>query len=486
MPILGPDGKPYRSSSAYSEAAPEVIQIVEQAKLASEQGDPLLGLQQMISAYQSDVTSDIVVDATIELLQKSLDASGQETSDEIQLFQAIKDDRDNAVAYYQLGNRFFTLQRPFLARPFLEKCRKMLEQAAADNPQMQSGAEFLQISQAADIDYAQTVMDIGDYEKTIELLHGINDKYGGLPLWLILEMAECYALMGQLEEAGSVYSIITEEAVEQVQSQFPGIETAYEEVGDMIARIQDFDDPAQLNLRGWHYIQTRGILLETNPQEDIPGERFVFFQPSEQDVAFITSTAAAFLEAMDAAPTKLLWLGEESEPLARIFAHWWEIEDQDIRPYQIGDNTDNEEELSLLCIAHSYDIPDEETYADLAEARSGLLTFALDLHWTERQPLTPDIAGFMSQTCNLPWETRLQVSEDQQTATPIEETRDPVTIADEIASQFPAEADCDQTASELVQLYSSCKDLILTHRDGSLSRRPLPLHSPVKSPRFGF
>ena len=142
-------------------------------------------------------------------------------------------------------------------------------------------------------------------------------------------------------------------------------------------------------------------------------------------------------------------------------------------------------------MAHSYDVlslPDEQTFIDLAQARAGLITFALDLRWTERQPLTPDIAGFMSQVCNLPWEPRFKVEGEgeQQTVTQITETRDAATIAADVAKQFPSEEDCDQFGNEVLEEYAGCTDLIIDHRDGDLIRRPLVTHSPIKSPRFGF
>src|SRR5581483_5149801 len=250
-----------------------------------------------------------------------------------------------------------------------------------------------------------------------------------------------------------------------------------------------FDDMETLDLRAWHYVQTRSILMETNPDENVPGERFVFFQPSEEDVAYIVGMTAALLDNKGYAPNRLLWLGEESEPLARLFAQWWEIAPENIRGYQPDDNTDDEDELALLVMAHSYDVmnlPDEEAMIHLINARAGLITFALDVRWTERQPMTPDITGFLSQACNLPWEPRLQVSEDQQTVTRIEETRDAQQIAEDIAAQFPDEEECDQFAKELLEFYEGCTDLILDHRDGSLNRKTLVTHSPIKSPRFGF
>ena len=469
MRILGPNGEPLESVPAVSE---EVRQIVERAKAIAAQGDPGTALQQMVYAFQQDVSSDFVLDTTCDLLKQIMQAAGAQQSDELQMFEHLKNHRDDPTIYYQVGNRFFQLQQPFVALPFLTHAKQLLGDTLND------------LSQAVDVDYSQVLMDLGGYEEAIAAFHQLNEKFGGLPIWLVMEMAECYALLRQVDEAEAVYQIAPTEAA----AQFEGMEAVREEVGDLLARVRDFEGDEQMGLRAWHYVQTRGIVLETAPEE-MPGERFILFPPNEEDIAYIIGTTAAILDQRGYAPNRILWLGDSSEPLARLFAQWWEMDNSNIRPYQPGDNTDDEENMSLLVMAHSTDVmglPDEATFVDLAQARAGLITFALDLRWTERQPMTPDIAGFMSQICYLPWEAKVEVDGEQMTVTPLAERPDPQQVAEALAGQFPEEQECDDFAKEIMAEYEGCTDLILDHRDGSLIRRPLVAHSPVKSPRMGF
>ncbi len=471
MRILGPDGNPIANDEGISD---EVRQFVERARQASEEGgDPASGLQQLVFAFQQDVTSDLVIGATVDLLTKMAQLNGADNSDELDLFKNLLENRTEPSLYYQIGNRFCQLQQPFVGRPFLKRARQLV------------GNQLTEFTQAVDVDIAQSAMDLGAYEEAINAFHGLNDVYGGLPIWLVLEMGECYALLRQLDEAEAVYQIAPPEAA----SQFPGMEEVREEVGDLIARVRDFDGQEEMTLRDWHYVQTRSMLVETNPDENLPGERFVFFQPNEEDVAYIVGTTAAVLDKKELAPTRILWLGPTSEPLARLFAEWWEVEPENIRPYQHGDNTESDEDLALLVLAHSYDVmhlEDEAAFVDLAQARAGLVTFALDVRWTERQPLTPDIGGFLSQQCYLPWETRFLVDQENQDVTRVEETRTPEEVAKQIADQFPEDDECDEVADELLAAYEPCTDLIIDHRDGTLIRRPLVTHSPIKSPKLGF
>ena len=523
MRILGPDGKPIESGPPVS---PEVRQFVEQAKATAAEGEPHNALQQIVFAFQHDVTSDLVIDTTIELLGQIVKLAGATNSQELEIFRNIQNHREDPAAYQQAGHWFAQSQQFFVSLPFFNQAKKLI------------GDTQSELSQAVEMGLAQVLMSLGAYEQSVNVFHELNDKYGSLPPWLLMELAECYALLRQTDAAEAVYQIAPAEAFEQF-AEFPALPVIREEVGDLLARVRDFDEVEDMELCDWHYVQTRGILIEMNPnpdpgQEQIqqaengeplpadgqaaegqpkPSGRFVYFAPSEEDVAYIVGVSAAFIDAKGYAPTRLLWLGPSSEALARLFAQWWEVEPDNIREYRHGDNTDDESDLSLLVMAHSYDLNislpvgvddtesmdalnelAEEQFVDLMQARAGLITYALDLRWTERQPMAPDVAGFMTQQCSLPWETRYQVTEDEAPAQPsgapsvveIVDNRSAEQVALDFAKQFPPNEKCDEIAAELMEDFSICTDLILDHRDGSLTRRPMVTHSPVKSPRLGF
>ena len=515
MRILGPDGKPIESGPPVS---PEVRQLVEQAKAVAANGEPHSALQQMVFAFQQDVTSDLIINTTIELLQDIVKMAGATNSQELEIFRNIQNHRDDPSAYQQAGHWFAQSQQFFVSLPFFQRAKHLL------------GGAQNELSQAVDMGIAQVLMSLGAYEEAVNTFHELNDKYGSLPPWLLMELAECYALLRQVDAAEAVYQIAPPEAFEQF-TEFPALPMIREEVGDLMARVKDFDEVEEMELCDWHYVQTRGILIEMNPSPD-PGQerilqaetgaepsvpetaaanlpkpsgRFVYFEPSEEDVAYVVGVSAACLDAKGYAPGRLLWLGPESEPLARLFAQWWEVDPEKVREYRHGDNTDEEEDLALLVMSHSYDInlslpvgahdvdsPDalnqmaEEQFVELMQAKAGMIVYALDVRWTERQPMAPDIAGFMTQQCSLPWETRFQVNETDQSVVEIVETRSPEQVAQDIAKLFPANEKCDEIAAELMEDFSICTDLILDHRDGTLARRPMVTHSPIKSPRLGF
>jgi len=497
---------------------------VEHAKAIAAQGEPHNALQQMVFAFQEDVRSDLVVDTTIELLEQIVKLAGATNSQELEIFRNIQNHREDPSAYQQAGHWFAQSQQFFVSLPFFKRAKDLLGDAKNE------------LSQAVEMGLAQVLMSLGAYEQAVNTFHELNDTYGSLPPWLLMELAECYALLRQTDAAEAVYQIAPAEAFEQF-AEFPSLPMIREEVGDLLARVRDFDEVEEMELCDWHYVQTRGVLIEMNPKPD-PGQeqiqraeangededdepetedetesedgpkgsgRFIFFEPSEEDVAYIVGVSAAFLDAKGYAPTKLLWLGSDSEPLARLFGEWWEIEPENIREYRHGDNTDDESELALLVMSHTYDVnlslpihasesdsPEalnqmaEEQFYDLMQARAGMIVYALDIRWTDRQPMTPDVGGFMTQQCRLPWETQYVVNPTDGSVTEIEDHRTPQQVAEDIAKKFPDSAKCDEIAAELLEDYSICTDLILDHRDGTLVRRPMVTHSPIKSPRLGF
>ncbi|MBC7526897.1 MAG: hypothetical protein H7308_05045 [Chthonomonadaceae bacterium] len=489
MAILGPDGQPIRSTLSNAADVPEEVrQAVEQAqefaaqakREAAAQGQPELalqgvqqGLQQMVVAFQQDVSSDFVLNATIDLLREVATIRGDAQADELQLFEQLRDNRNEVEPYYAIGSRFLQMGQTFIARPFMAKAKELV------------GNEPSQLGQAVDVELGQILMELGGYAEASSLFQNLNDVYGGLPIELILKMTECYALQRQLDEAEALYSVVEDEAV----ANNPALTDWKDELGDLIARVHDFEEEEEMGLQQWHYVQTRGMLLETNPDENMPGERFIFFTPSQEDVAYIISLTAGILDIKGYAPNKILWLGDSSEVLARLFAQWWEVKEEDIREYRSGDNTDDEESLALLVMAHSYDVfslPNEQEIVELFPAKAGMVTFALDVRWTERQPIVPDIAGYLSQQCFLPWEAKIDMREDGFDVTPITEAPDAKALALELAALFPSEAECDEFAKETLEAFNGCTDLILDHRDGDLNRKSMVTHSPLPGPRFGI
>src|SRR4029077_8052327 len=100
---------------------------------------------------------------------------------------------------------------------------------------------------------AQVLMSLGAYEQAVNIFHELNDKYGSLPPWLLMELAECYALLRQMDAAEAVYQIAPAEAFEQFD-EFPSLPQIREEVGDLLARVRVFDEVYQMELCDWPFI----------------------------------------------------------------------------------------------------------------------------------------------------------------------------------------------------------------------------------------
>ena len=62
---------------------------------------------------------------------------------------------------------------------------------------------------------AQVLMSLGALRAAVNSFHELNDAYGSLPPWLLMDLTECYALLRQLDAAEAVYHIAPPEASEQ-------------------------------------------------------------------------------------------------------------------------------------------------------------------------------------------------------------------------------------------------------------------------------
>ena len=110
MRILGPDGKPIETGPSVSE---EVKQLVQQAKAIVAEGEPHNALQQMVFAFQSDVSSDLVLDTTCEILLDMMQRANASESFELQIFEKLKIHRSDPAAYQQVGHWFAQNQQFF-------------------------------------------------------------------------------------------------------------------------------------------------------------------------------------------------------------------------------------------------------------------------------------------------------------------------------------------------------------------------------------
>ena len=80
--ILGPDGQPIGGGADDSTVSEEVKEIIKRAKEIAAQGDAPSALQQMVYAFQEDVSSTLVIETTLDLLKQIAQAQGVAQSDE--------------------------------------------------------------------------------------------------------------------------------------------------------------------------------------------------------------------------------------------------------------------------------------------------------------------------------------------------------------------------------------------------------------------
>ncbi|MDE2125893.1 MAG: hypothetical protein KGJ62_04820 [Armatimonadetes bacterium] len=449
-PVLGADDNVYRSPEDPAAA------IIGEARALMTQGASL-ALQRLSEVFYLDVSSDAVIDNVLAMMRTAMAFSGEQASEELSLFERLQAERGNAESYFRIGARFQELGNPRVALPFLIRARDL---AAPHTTEFQI---------ALGTTLARAHMQSGAYQAAVLEYHKVSELLSGLPGWLMLELAECYALLRQCDDAERVLEAAPREAL----SDAADYEQALEETADLIARVREFTTVADPGIREWHYAQTRGAVMSVSPTDVGFNGRYPAIRLEVASVALLCAGLCKWLSLLDLRPKCVSWLGPAAEPLALHIAALLSNGPTSTAPWSPGSNIDGDAP-GLLVLAHSWDVQylaSELDLQELATARSGMLLFCLQTGSTEPQPVTPDISGMLAESAELPWETPGTTA--AQTA---------ADWAAALAEQAPDTGATEALATELEQAYEGFTDLLLNHRDGTLPRRILPGHSPLNAP----
>ncbi len=236
---------------------------------------------------------------------------------------------------------------------------------------------------------------------------------------------------------------------------------------DLVAPISSLD---RLDLRGWHYTLTGGVLLHLSPygyDEGMAG-RYAWTQDSPDRIRLGLDRAAAVLAAWDRAPEAVLALPERGDRvLAEAAGALWGLP---VRTWAPG--------VDGLAVA--YDLADQgPEVLDALEARGDQLLFVHADCWTDPPPVAPDLLTLLYQVHQAPWQERLAFDAEAGEA-----RHEPA--SDEPASTWAArvavaEDWCDVHPSDSLDALTGFASTALPCQGPRVSWRG----GPVRSSRFG-
>ena len=377
--------------------------------------------------------------------------------DEARLFQNAIKNMQSFEAFRDLGNHFFEQGNYNLATPFFKK-------AVAIDPNQGYTVHDLALVLARRFQITEAI-------KVLEENNALND------FWNYWFWCKLKVLSGQPEgirEGLSQLSAALDQEEDQAQVEVP--RQKVNEVVESLNRLNAVGNPKH-DIQDWHFIQYGAAVLDYFDETDdfVAGGRYVASWGSNESIRGIIQklikhlgNCGVTIETVYALPDR------SSQIIGGAMAHIFGVHCEPYSPNPTG-------EKSIIVGANTNDF---DGYQELATISNGQITFALNHSWLSSASITPDIAGFMTQTYSFPWDGggyRINPETNETEQTP-PDNRDAEIIAKEIA-ELPISEDLNY---DRLAFYLNYTDHLKGTGAKSTARRyNFMIESPVPGSYFG-
>jgi len=238
-----------------------------------------------------------------------------------------------------------------------------------------------------------------------------------------------------------------------------------------------------MDLRGWHFVITGGLLLHLSPfgfDEGMRG-RYAYTQDSPDRCLEGLRRLAALLDDWQIRPARV-WRLQDVDSAALALAAG-QVLGCPVEPWPDGGS-----EGEGLVVVYDLATLADETVETLREHRPGQVLWSHASCWTQEPPFAADLITYLHQYNVSPWGERLRVTPEKGEAEKVPPSTAP---AEERAAEVVAatlEADALADLPRLVELARAARGLSGEHAAGALRRdgprRRQRTGSPVLSSRF--
>lgn len=255
-------------------------------------------------------------------------------------------------------------------------------------------------------------------------------------------------------------------------------------LSEILSRLRTVKGPRNL-IVDWHYIQYGAAVLDLFDERVIPeglevaGGRWVALYVTYSTLRSMIEKLKQLLEKTGRVPQKVLAIPErDSVIIGTAIAQILQV------PFQMYSGS---EENTLVVCSDSAMLGVNEFVESITmglyDILPGQTLFAANHSWLQRAPVTPDVAGFLTQTCAFPWSAgMIRVNPDTGTPEPSEEdTRSVEEIAADIVAASPVE---DPNFAHHLNFYSDRIDHLKGGRNGGKKRFAFVVDSPVPGRYF--
>ena len=297
--------------------------------------------------------------------------------DEKKLFEAVVLNINDSAAFNNLGNFYFDVGQYYLAQTFYEKTIQL-------DP----------MNYVAKHDLAICYARCFQISKAVEVL----TKTKSNEFWDLYFLYKCKILDKRI--------IGVQQALTQIQT-FLDQQPIQDEVIIPKMKISELQETLQrfltvpeieTHIRDWHYIQYGSAVLDICEDRDennyIAGGRYVAINRSYESIKNISSLLKQFTKKLSISIKGVTSLSDrDSDIVGRLFAKELGV------GFSYYDSTLQNQD----CLIVSSDSSLFQEYEELNTICRGQIVFSLNHNWLDASVICPDIIGFMSQSCNFPW-----------------------------------------------------------------------------------
>ena len=448
-------------------------EYLRDAKEAFREGAVLEALQLLLPAFAVDSEYKALYKLAAECLQELGDPEGAA------LYSDAYNYPRNAATFCALGRLHLSRSEPEVAVPFLQRAVEM------QPDDMHVGMDLsIALAESFQVDDACKVLLDFPYDTDI---HAEFYYY-----WFSLlngRTAGITDFIRRAREAAESRGYGSQSA----RDLLPNIDNLEE----ALARFETVPSPDRL-IGVWQYIQHGSVILlpdDESRDEDgelVAGGRWVYLNPPLAMIAQTLRRLKRYLTEMNRYPTSVLGLWDrDSEVIARAVALVLDVPCRQATARNVV-----REDCLIVAARSSY-----FHYPLLEQVQPGQTLFALDCDWLHPSTYTPDIVGFMTQQCFLPWSDEKAEFEELVEQTlgdefEIETEEEPGEAEsddteelwpDEIARNIAAEPEVDDPAFEAtLGFYKQRADYLKGGKLGGRKRLPFRTESPVPGRYFIF
>lgn len=324
---------------------------------------------------------------------------------EWRLFAALAERGDDPQAFLNLGHYFIGTPNHRTAIPLL---RRALSLAPGDVKVVcELAIALLGEFQPHEARAALLAVDLGDDPDAVILLHHsrlLCGDTGGIQQFVVRQRPPLDDELASTPEGP---------AREEIQKSLDRLD----QLEESLRRLTTIPQPER-NLRHWHFIQYGAVILHVvspvAPVEnrDMRG-RYAGVAPTVEDIERIAARLIRLLAALDRTPQTVIALPDsDSLRVAETVAKAAGVP-MEALPSPLANRSSQQmmeafdRERDLLALTGSLVVAADnrrlDAYPAFRQVRPEQTVFAFSHHWLAASSLTPDVSGFMCQTCRFPW-----------------------------------------------------------------------------------